>query len=170
MKNRNVLFVLITIAGLVADQLSKLYIDATMRLYQSIPILDNFFNITYLRNKGAAFSFLAHASWRLPFFICVSLVAAIAILVAFRKLADDQKLAQVSLAMIFSGAVGNLIDRVRLGEVIDFLDVHWYRHHWPAFNVADSLICVGVFLLAFDMLLEEKRRKPGGTKGRGAGR
>jgi len=166
--NRTTLFGVITIAGLVVDQLSKLYIDASMRLYQSIPIVDNFFHITYLRNKGAAFSFLAHASWRLPFFICVSLVAAIAILVAFRKLADDQKLAQVSLAMIFSGALGNLIDRVRLGEVIDFLDVHWYRHHWPAFNVADSLICVGVFLLALDILLEEKRRKPGaGMKGQG---
>lgn len=162
--NRTTLFGVITIAGLVVDQLTKLYIDASMRLYQSIPIADNFFHITYLRNKGAAFSFLAHASWRLPFFICVSLVAAIAILVAFRKLADDQKLAQVSLAMIFSGAVGNLIDRVRLGEVIDFLDVHWYRHHWPAFNVADSLICVGVFLLALDILLEEKRRKPGGRR------
>ncbi|MFZ2950636.1 MAG: signal peptidase II, partial [Desulfuromonadaceae bacterium] len=79
----------------------------------------------------------------------------------FRRLRDDQKLAHTSLAMIFSGAVGNLIDRVRLGEVIDFLDVHWYRHHWPAFNVADSLICVGVFLLAIDMILEEKRLKKG---------
>jgi signal peptidase II len=63
------------------------------------------------------------------------------------------------MSMIFSGAIGNLIDRVRLGEVIDFLDAHWYRHHWPAFNIADSLICVGVFLLALDMLLEEKRTK-----------
>jgi signal peptidase II len=72
---------------------------------------------------------------------------------------DDQKLAQISLSMIFSGAVGNLIDRVRIGEVIDFLDAHWYRHHWPAFNVADSLICVGVMLLAVDMVLEEKRQK-----------
>ena len=156
MKNRNVLFVLITIAGLIADQLSKLYIDATMRLYQSIPVVDNFFHITYLRNKGAAFSFLAHANWRLPFFICVSLVAAIAILVAFRKLADDQKLAQVSLAMIFSGAVGNLIDRVRLGEVIDFLDVHRYQHHWPAFNVADSAIVIGALLLVGEILFAKQ--------------
>ena len=156
---RSTLFGFITIAGLIVDQLTKLYIDATMRPFDSIPLVDNFFNITYLRNKGAAFSFLSHASWRLPFFICVSLIAAIAILVAFRKLADDQRLAQVSLAMIFSGAVGNLIDRLRLGEVIDFLDVHWYGHHWPAFNVADSLICVGVFLLALDMLIDDRRRK-----------
>ena len=110
---------------------------------------------------GAAFSFLSSASWRLPFFITVSIVAALVILIAFRKLRDDQKLAQTSLALIFSGAVGNLIDRVRMGEVIDFLDAHWYRHHWPAFNVADSLICVGVFLLAVDMILEERRVKTG---------
>ena len=153
------LFGSIAAVGLVIDQAVKLYIDRSMQLYDSIPLIENFFNITYVRNRGAAFSFLSEASWRLPFFMAVSVVAAVVILVAFRKLRDDQRLAQISLAMIFSGAIGNLIDRVRLGEVIDFLDVHWYRHHWPAFNVADSLICVGVFLLALDMLLEEKRLK-----------
>jgi signal peptidase II len=86
-------------------------------------------------------------------------VAVIVILFAYRKLRGDQKLAQVSLALILSGAVGNLIDRVRIGEVIDFLDVYWKSYHWPAFNVADSAICVGVFLLAVDMLREEKRQK-----------
>jgi signal peptidase II len=159
MKPRYTLFAVLTVVGLLLDQAAKLYIDRTMQLFDSIPVVTNFFNITYVRNRGAAFSFLSDASWRLPFFIGITLVAAIAILVAFHKLRDDQKLAQVSLAMIFSGAVGNLIDRVRLGEVIDFLDAHWYSHHWPAFNVADSLICVGVFLLAVDMLLEDKRLK-----------
>lgn len=159
MKSRYPLFVLLTIVGLLLDQASKLFIDRSMLRFDSIPLITNFFNITYVRNRGAAFSFLSDASWRLPFFIGVSLVASIVILVAFHKLRDDQKLAQVSLAMIFSGAIGNLIDRIRLGEVIDFLDVHWYGHHWPAFNVADSMICVGVFLLALDMLLEDKRLK-----------
>jgi len=158
---RWIIFGTIAAFGLIIDQITKVYIDRTMQLFQSIPVVDNFFNITYVRNRGAAFSFLSHASWRLPFFIGVSLVAAIVIIIAYNKLREDQRLAQVSLAMIFSGAVGNLIDRVRLGEVIDFLDAHWYQHHWPAFNVADSLICVGVFLLAFDMLREEKRLKQG---------
>ncbi|MBK5273456.1 MAG: lipoprotein signal peptidase [Desulfuromonadales bacterium] len=158
MKPRYTLFVILTIVGLLLDQITKLYIDRSMRLFDSIPLLPDFFNITYVRNRGAAFSFLSDASWRLPFFIGISIVASIAILVAFHKLRDDQKLAQISLAMIFSGAIGNLIDRVRMGEVIDFLDAHWYRHHWPAFNVADSLICVGVFLLALDMLLEDRRQ------------
>ncbi|BCS51732.1 signal peptidase II [Geobacter sp. SVR] len=153
------LFTVIASVGLVLDQASKLYIDRVMSLYQSIPVIDGLFNIFYIRNKGAAFSFLSHASWRVPFFIAVSLVASLVIVVAFGRLRDDQRLAQVSLAMIFSGAVGNLIDRIRLGEVIDFLDVYWKTHHWPAFNVADSCICVGVALLALDMMREERRKK-----------
>lgn len=159
MSNRWILFSTLAAIGLVADQASKLYIHGKMSLYQSIPVIDGLFNIFYIRNKGAAFSFLANASWRLPFFIAISAVASLVILVAFARLRDDQKLGQISLAMIFAGAVGNLIDRVRLGEVIDFLDVYWKSHHWPAFNVADSFICVGVGLLALDMLLEEKRVK-----------
>ena len=153
------LFSAIAVVGIIIDQITKVAIDRSMQLFDSIPIIEHFFNITYVRNKGAAFSFLSNASWRLPFFITISTFAALVILIAFRKLRDDQRLAHISLAMIFSGAVGNLIDRVRLGEVIDFLDVHWEQHHWPAFNVADSLICVGVFLLALDMILEEKRLK-----------
>ena len=157
--NRWVLFSLISVFGLLADQASKLYVDKVMTLHQSIPVFDGLFNFTYLRNRGAAFSFLSDASWRLPFFIGVTLVAAVVIIVALKKMRDDQKLAQVSLAMIFSGAIGNLIDRVRLGEVIDFLDVYWKNHHWPAFNVADSLICIGVALVALDMLQEERRQQ-----------
>lgn len=159
MTRRTLLFSAIALAGLVIDQFTKLYIDRSMHLYQSVPVIDGFFNIFYIRNKGAAFSFLSQASWRLPFFIAISTIAALVIIIAFSKLRDDQKMAQVSLAMIFSGAVGNLIDRIRLGEVIDFLDVYWQNHHWPAFNVADSCICVGVALLALDMLREEKRGK-----------
>lgn len=161
MKSRYILFAIISAVGILIDQITKIAIDRSMQLFDSIPVIENFFHITYVRNKGAAFSFLSNASWRLPFFITVSFVASIVILIAFRKLRDDQKLAHISLALIFSGAVGNLIDRIRLGEVIDFLDAHWYRHHWPAFNVADSLICVGVFLLAIDMMMEEKRHKTG---------
>lgn len=152
-------FLIIVFSGLVIDQLTKLYIHGSMALYQSIPVIDGLFNITYLRNRGAAFSFLSEASWRLPFFIVITLVACCVIVVVMKKLRNDQKLAQVALSMIFSGAVGNLIDRVRIGEVIDFLDVYWKSYHWPAFNVADSLICVGVGLMALDMFNEERRDK-----------
>ncbi len=161
MKPRYTLFALITFFGIIIDQITKIAVDRTMQISDSITIVEHFFHLTYVRNRGAAFSFLSDASWRLPFFISITIIAALVILVAFQKMRDDQRLAHTSLAMIFSGAVGNLIDRIRLGEVIDFLDVHWYQHHWPAFNVADSLICVGVFLLALDMMLEEKRLKRG---------
>lgn len=152
------LFSIIVVVGLLADQASKLYVDKVMSLHQSIPVIDGLFNFTYLRNRGAAFSFLSEASWRLPFFILVTLIAAVVILVALKKMREDQKLAQISLAMIFSGAIGNLIDRIRLGEVIDFLDVYWQQHHWPAFNIADSLICVGVALIALDMYREDQKQ------------
>ena len=144
---------------LVLDQLTKIYIDRTMELHSSITVIEGFFNITYLRNKGAAFGILANSAWRLPFFLLVSTIAVAVILVVIKRLRDDQVLNADSLSLIFSGALGNLIDRVRLGEVIDFLDVHWKGHHWPAFNIADSAICVGVFLLAIEMIQEERREK-----------
>jgi signal peptidase II len=149
----------VTLGSLVIDQATKVYIDRVMDLHQSIPVIRDLFSITYVRNKGAAFGFLANTSYRLPFFIFISIVAVFVIIFAYRKLRGDQSLAQFSLALILSGAIGNLIDRVRLGEVIDFLDVYWKTYHWPAFNVADSAICVGVFLLALDMLREERRQK-----------
>ncbi|MBI1919911.1 MAG: lipoprotein signal peptidase [Geobacter sp.] len=153
--------ILLVITTLVVgiDQGTKVFIDRTMDLYSTIPVIENFFNITYVRNKGAAFSFLADSSWRLPFFIMISLVAICVIIVVLIRLRPDQKFTAVSLALIFAGAVGNLIDRVRFGEVIDFLDAHWHTHHWPVFNVADTAICIGVGLLAIDMLVEEKRQK-----------
>ncbi|CAG0964703.1 signal peptidase II [Geobacter sp.] len=165
MKPNYRIFSIITGASLVLDQATKVVVDRTMALYQSIPVIDGLFSITYMRNKGAAFSFLSTFDYRRPFFIAVTLVAIVVIAVTFRKLRDDQRLTAVSLSLIFSGAVGNLIDRVRLGEVIDFLDVYWKTHHWPAFNVADSAICVGVALLAFDMIREERRH----TSDRGNG-
>ena len=157
MKIRYTILLAVSALVLILDQATKLYIDRSMALHSSIAVVREFFNITYLRNKGAAFGILADSSYRLPFFILVSAVAVCVILVVISRLREDQKLAAVSLALIFSGALGNLIDRVRMGEVIDFLDAHWYDHHWPAFNIADSAICVGVFLLAVDMLLEERR-------------
>lgn len=161
MKPKYIILIFVSAVSLVLDQATKVFIDRNMDLLQSIVVVQNFFNITYLRNKGAAFGFLANTSFRLPFFILVSLIAIGVILAVFARLRPDQKFTAFSLALIFSGAVGNLIDRIRLGEVIDFIYVHWYEHYWPAFNVADSAICVGVFLLAIDMFIEEKRLKSG---------
>lgn len=152
---------LITFIILVLDQATKLYVDASFRLHETVPVIRGFFHLTYVRNKGAAFGILADSSIRIPFFITVSIVALLGILWYIKHIKDQQKLALVSLSLIFSGALGNLIDRVRLGEVIDFLDVFWQTHHWPAFNVADSAITVGVTLLFIEMWLEERNKAAG---------
>jgi signal peptidase II len=150
---------LITAVVLILDQASKLYIDRHFFLGQSIVVVPGFFNLTYVRNKGAAFGIFADSSLRLPFFIAVSTIAVLAIFWYLRRLQGDQRLLRFSLSLIFAGALGNLIDRIRLHEVIDFLDVYWRQHHWPAFNVADSAITVGVCLLLIDLWREERRKK-----------
>jgi signal peptidase II len=152
------------VAGLVIlfDQLTKLYIDRTFALYESVTVVPNFFQITYLRNKGAAFGILADSPLRVPFFIGASLVAIAVIFLYLRQVSRDQVVQQIALSLILGGALGNLVDRVRLGEVIDFLYFHWYQHYWPAFNVADSAICVGVGLLLIGMWLTEWRAKASG--------
>ena len=149
---------IITAIILVLDQATKLYVDANFRLHETVPVIRGFFHLTYVRNKGAAFGILADNAVRIPFFITVSIVAMLGIIWYLRQIRADQKLALFSLSLIFSGAFGNLIDRIRLGEVIDFLDVFWQRHHWPAFNVADSAITVGVTLLFIEMWREDRNK------------
>ena len=143
---------------LILDQVTKYLIHTGMALHESIPVIPGFFSITYIRNPGAAFGFLAGASptFRYVFFIGVT-VAAIGLIIHYLRtyVADDQFLT-ISLGMILSGAIGNLIDRVRFGEVIDFLDVYLGATHWPAFNVADSAISVGAFVLFFHLILQKK--------------
>lgn len=155
----NRIFVLAATICLLLDQLSKIYIDRTFSLYQSLPVVENFFHITYLRNPGAAFGILADSSIRLPFFIGVSLLAILGILWYQRRVPRSDSWQHLTLGLIFSGAVGNLIDRIRFGEVIDFLDVHWYQYHWPAFNIADSAICVGVGLILVRTIRDERLKK-----------
>ena len=152
-------FIITAALCLIIDQLSKIYIDGAFKLYQSIPVIDNFFSITYVRNPGAAFGILRDSAIRIPFFISVSLLASIGIIWYLRRVSAKDRWQHFSLGLIFSGAVGNLIDRIRLGEVIDFLDVYWRQHHWPAFNVADSAICVGVAILFLCSWREERSTK-----------
>ncbi len=149
---------IITTVILILDQATKLYVDANFRLHETVPVIRGFFHLTYVRNKGAAFGILSDNAVRIPFFISVSIIAMLGILWYIKHIRDDQRLALFSLSLIFSGAFGNLIDRIRFGEVIDFLDVFWQRHHWPAFNVADSAITVGVVLLFIEMWREDHNK------------
>jgi signal peptidase II len=156
---KNVLF-LVTATLLVGlDQLTKAWILSTLRLHEGFPVIDGLFNIVHVRNPGAAFGFLAGASpvFRSVFFLAVTLTAIILILNYLRRTRIEEVSLVFSLALIFSGAVGNLIDRVRFGEVVDFLDVYVGVHHWPAFNVADAAITTGAALLA--LLLLRRRRE-----------
>lgn len=141
---------------LVIDQITKRMVDTSLKLYESIPVLPSF-SLTYLRNQGAAFSFLSSAGgWQRWFFIGLAVIASILICFWIRQIPSERKLEASAWALVLGGAIGNLIDRVLYGYVIDFLDVYYGDWHWPAFNVADSAITVGVVLL----LLESFRSKP----------
>jgi signal peptidase II len=135
------------------DQLTKIIVDRTMALYQSIPIVDGLFNLTYVRNTGAAFGIFAGSAefFRRPFLILVSILASVFIVTLLKRLAEHEKLLIAALAFILGGALGNLIDRIVYGEVIDFLDLYWRSYHWPAFNVADSFITIGVTMTIFSL-------------------
>lgn len=138
-------------AGVVAlDQLTKWLVDTSLPLYESIELLP-FFELTYLRNPGAAFSFLAQAGgWQRWFFIGLAVTASGLIGYWLRRLDRDRHWEAAAWALVLGGAVGNLIDRVVYGYVIDFLDFFYDVHHFPPFNVADSAITVGVAMLLID--------------------
>jgi signal peptidase II len=139
------------VAVVVVDQLTKIIVDRTMPLFHSIPIVNGFFSLTYVRNTGAAFGIFAGSAeiFRRPFLIVVSLFAIGFIFTMLRRLPDNEKGLSTALAFIIGGAIGNLIDRVIYGEVIDFLDCFWGAYHWPAFNIADSFITIGVGLTIY---------------------
>ena len=147
-------YVWIMAAIVVLDQATKLIVDRMMSLHESHEVIAGFLRLTYVRNRGAAFGILSDAD--LPFqaalFSVLSLAALFAIGLYAWRLPAESRLPKTALALIMGGAVGNLIDRMRLGYVIDFVDAHWGPHHWPAFNVADSAITMGVVLLVLDML------------------
>ena len=134
----------------ILDQASKLAIAGSMQLFQSIPIMP-FFKLTYVHNTGAAFSFLSEAGgWQRWFFAALALVISGVIAVWLARLKHDETLLAVALSLVLGGAIGNLIDRLVYGYVIDFLDVYYQTWHWPAFNVADSAITIGVILMLME--------------------
>ena len=147
---------ILTVSGLVLilDQITKILVDKMMPLYHTITIIPNLAALTYLRNTGAAFGVLAgeRSVYRIGFFLVVSTVALGCIFYLLKLTRYEKKITLVSLSLILGGAVGNMIDRLRLGEVIDFILLHYYDLHWPAFNVADSAISIGVVLLIVQMI------------------
>jgi signal peptidase II len=157
-------FLLASLTGLVilVDQVTKLYVMQTMRLHESVPIIPNLFSLTYIRNPGAAFGLLAGSSntFRMVFFGLTSIFALGLLGTILLRMPEREWMGRLSVAGILGGAIGNLIDRLRYGEVIDFLDFYIESYHWPAFNVADSAITVGVTLLIIHFMFEKKEDPP----------
>jgi len=150
-------------AGLmIADQCSKAWIVTRFDLHDARAVFVNFFHIVHVRNTGVAFGFLSNLDpkWGNPLLIVATLFAIGGVL-AYLHFHPHRGPAPCGLGLILGGALGNLIDRARLGYVVDFLDVHWHRYHWPAFNVADIGITVGVLLLLLDMLFWSKEEEGG---------
>ena len=146
MNNRMLLVASIVGGILFLDQVTKTLVAQSLEIGQHIPILAGFFDLTHMRNPGAAFSFLAQApEWfRQPFFLVATGVAIVALLFFILYAQEEGTLLVVAAASILGGAIGNLIDRLLYGEVIDFLLFYWRDWAWPAFNVADSCITLGV--------------------------
>ena len=141
-------------------------------LNHSIFVIRNFFNLTHIRNPGVAFGLFAHnpLEYKAMIFVIISSAAIIAILYFFHHTPSEKRIVQNGLTLIFSGAIGNLIDRVIHKEVIDFLDFFVGNYHWPAFNVADSCITIGVMMMFYDSFLGDRSTHPISSNGKISGK
>lgn len=148
----------LTLAVFVLDQATKFYFDNSLTMYQQIAVIPGYFSWTLAYNTGAAFSFLSDAGgWQRWFFTAIALVVSVVLVVWLKRLKADETWLAVALALVLGGALGNLVDRVIFGHVVDFILVHYQNQwHFPAFNLADSAITCGAILLALDMFKSGK--------------
>jgi signal peptidase II len=150
----------VSVVVLLLDQCTKLLADVMLVLHQQVAVVP-YLALFKAYNPGAAFSFLGDASgWQRWFFIVIAVIVIVVLLVWLRRLTAAEKATSLALALILGGAVGNLIDRLVYGYVIDFIDVYYGSWHWPAFNIADMAISVGAFLLLLDAFRGGRERSP----------
>ena len=148
-------YLFITSLVIFFDQVSKWLMMSWLSLYETVVIMP-YFNLTMAHNEGAAFSFLAQAGgWQRWFFIGLALIISVVLFVWLAKLKSTEKLEAISLSLILGGAIGNVIDRISYGYVVDFIDLYIGHNHWPVFNIADSAICIGAILLVADSFKSE---------------
>ena len=152
----------LTVLVLVIDLTSKVYFDNSLQMYQQIVVIPDLFSWTLAYNTGAAFSFLADsAGWQRWLFALIAVVVSAVLVVWLKRLGRSDTWLAIALALILGGALGNLYDRIVYGHVVDFILVHWQnRWYFPAFNFADSAICVGAVMLALDMFKSKKSEEP----------
>jgi signal peptidase II len=148
----------VLMVGLVLDQLSKILILLKLPLGGRVSLIPGLLNLVHVHNKGAAFGLLSgwSAQFAWLFFVVTTALVLVVLGYLLWRLPDDQKPAILGYSLIFTGALGNLIDRIRLGEVVDFIDVYYGHYHWPAFNVADSMVCVGAAVLVWVIIKDER--------------
>jgi signal peptidase II len=155
------LYILLIVVLVIIDQVSKIYVAGNFYLGESVPVIDGFFNLTYVRNPGAAFGFGgAFHNWiRYSLFLALPVLACLWLVVLLVKSLAGSKVMTYAYTLILAGAIGNLIDRFRLDYVIDFFDFYIGRHHFATFNVADSAITIAAGLIILDFFQEKKRNK-----------
>lgn len=161
MKNKasGLSFLWLSAVAFILDLLSKYIVTQNFELYESVNILP-IFNLTYARNTGAAFSFLAdHSGWQKYFFIVLAIVISAVLVYFLKKNSANQKLQNSAYALIIGGALANMVDRAYNGFVVDFFDFYWQDWHYPVFNVADIAICIGAGLLALDAFKNSEKKK-----------
>jgi signal peptidase II len=165
MSRKLAVFLPLLVVGLALDLISKFLVLHYLPLGDQIVAIPGYFNLVHVHNKGVAFGLLS--SWSVEtarwFFILTTVVVLAVLGYLWWQLPEDRWQAALGYGLIMVGPLGILLDRVRLGEVVDFLDVHWGRYHWPAFNVADSLVCLGAGVLVWVILTEEKRADASNT-------
>lgn len=158
MKKRYHLLIWPSIALVVLDQISKAAVIKAIEIHGSVSVIHGFFQMVHVRNRGMAFGLMNRADSRVgPYLLAAASIVTIAVLIYwFMRRKDHGHAITLALSFILGGAVGNLIDRVRFNEVVDFLDFYIGSYHWPAFNIADAAITAGTFLLAFCILFQKK--------------
>ena len=157
-KRKYQILILPALAVILLDQISKFIIAQSIRIYESIPVIGGLFNLVHVRNRGMAFGLMNRPGSDLSFyFLTAATIGAVLLLLFwFSKLKEGEQRLILGISLIMGGAVGNLIDRLRFHEVIDFLDFYIGSFHWPAFNVADSAITVGTLWVAINILFQKK--------------
>lgn len=161
MKKKYIIFIFISLYILIVDQWTKYVVQQKLPLYTRVEVIPGFFNLTHVRNKGGAFGIFGGEKFGFGsvFFVVVSIFAVISLLYIYLKVKNENKRIYFPFSLIIGGAIGNLLDRIRLGEVIDFLDFKIFSFHWPAFNIADSAISLGVFFLAYGLLFQTQLKQ-----------
>ncbi len=157
LSSKYIRFSAVAIAVVVLDQISKAAVLKLMPLYKSIVVIPGLFNLTHVHNPGGAFSFLAHngSPWRHWIFFGAGFFALALILYFHSQTPKTHPYLALALSLIFGGAIGNLVDRVRFGEVVDFLDFYAGPWHWPTFNVADSAVTVGIGIFVAHLIFKK---------------